>query len=326
MKKMLTSIAVFVFWIGCGQAQADQPLRVVTSIFPQFDFVRQIAGDRVELAMLLSPGAESHSFEPTPRDIITLNAADLFIYVYRGSEVWVHPILASLEREDLHTMALVSLVETVEQEVVEGMEAHHHHTHGHAHEHGHHHTRDHTHGHSHHHDLDEHVWTSPRNAILIVHGLTQALAQLDPYNAEFFRANAEAYIRELEVLDQLFGDVVAGGARRTIVVGDRFPFRYLIDAYGLSYFAAFAGCATDTQASPATIAFLIDKINEENIPVVFHIEFSCQQIANVIAEETGARILELHSAHNLSHTDFSAGVTYIDLMTRNAQKLREALH
>ena len=380
MRKIIALIVALLLLAGCGQQTApspaqeteNQPLRVVTSIFPQHDFIRQIAGDKVELTMLLSPGAESHSFEPTPRDIITLNNADLFIYVYGGAEVWVYPILASLERENIYTVALVDLVETVDQEIVEGMEDGHHHHHDHDHHHGHshdhsrdehHHDHDHSHqhdehehsrdhghehdhdhdydpyhdedehshdhghenGHDHGHHLDEHVWTSPRNAIIIVEQLTEILAQLDPDNADFFRANAAAYITELEALDQAFAEVVAGGVRRTIVVGDRFPFRYLADAYGLSYHAAFTGCATDTQASPATIAFLINKVNEENIPVVFHIEFSCRQIVNVVAEATGARILELHSVHNVSHADFTAGVTYLDLMTRNLEKLREAL-
>ena len=209
--------------------------------------------------MLLSPGAESHSFEPTPRDIITLNNADLFVYVYGGAEEWVYPILASLEREGMHTVALVDLVETVDQEIVEGMEdghRHHDHEHSHDHGHGHHHDEhehehhhhdnahdhghldynhehhqddheheDHYHGHDHghdhdhdyHHHLDEHVWTSPRNAILIVEQLTEILSQLDPNNADFFRANAAAYITELEALDQAFAEVVAGGARRTIL-------------------------------------------------------------------------------------------------------------
>ena len=160
---------------------------------------------------------------------------------------------------------------------------------------------------------------------MIVEQLTETLSALAPANAAYFRENATAYIAQLEDLDRAFAEVVSGGIRNTIVIGDRFPFRYLTDAYGLSYFAAFTGCATETQASPATIAFLIDKVNAEGIPVVFHIEFSEGLLANVIAEATGAKVLELHSAHNLSPSDFAAGVTYLELMTRNLEKLREAL-
>jgi len=151
------------------------------------------------------------------------------------------------------------------------------------------------------------------------------LAELDPENAEYFRENAASFIAELEALDRAFAEVVAAGVRDVIIFGDRFPFRYLTDAYGLSYYAAFTGCSTETQASPATIAFLIVRVSALSIPVVFHIEISNRQIAEVIAEDTGARVLELHSAHNLSPADFNAGVTYLDLMTRNLEQLKEAL-
>jgi len=321
----------------------QEPLRVVTTIFPQFDFVRQIAGDRVELTMLLSPGAESHSFEPTPRDMITINNADLFIYVGGHSDTWVHPILESLDRLDMRTVALLDLVEALWEDGGHEHEHHHEHDHDyhhehehhheyhheHDHDHHHHHEHDHDHHHDHHHgepQLDEHVWTSPINAALITTALAEVLAEMDPANADFFRANAAAYIQELEALNQAFSDMVSQGARRTIVFGDRFPFLYLAHAYNLTHYAAFTGCSSETQASPATVAFLIEKVRDENIPVVFYIEFSNQTIANVIAEATDARTLELHSAHNVSHADFTAGITYLELMYRNLEQLREALN
>ena len=148
---------------------------------------------------------------------------------------------------------------------------------------------------------------------------------MDPGNADFFRTNAAAYIQELRALDQAFVDMVAQGVRSTVIFGDRFPFIYLTHAYNLTHYAAFVGCSSETQASPATVAFLIEKVRAENIPVVFYIEFSDQSIANVIAEATGARTLELHSAHNVSQVDFSAGITYLEIMYRNIEQLREAL-
>jgi len=328
------AVALSLMFTGCEQpARTEEgPLRVVATIFPQFDFVRQIAGDRVELTMLLSPGAESHGFDPSPRDIITINNADLLIYVGGHGDEWVASILASLGREDMRAVALLDLVEVVEH----GDDHHHHHFcyeceeyhnghHHHDHTHGHHHAHNHAHHHDHDH-YDEHVWTCPRNAVLIVRALTEILSELDPDNAYFFRANAAAYIAELEELDRAFADVVANAARTTVVFGDRFPFLYLMRSYGLTHFAAFSGCCVQTQASPATIAFLIETVQRENIPVVFHIEFSNRLIANVIAEATGARLLELHSLHNVSHADFTAGVTYLDLMRRNVEMLREALN
>ena len=370
---------------GCGESQAaadgDERLRVIATIFPQFDFVRQVAGDRVELSMLLAPGAESHGFEPTARDIVALNNADLFIYVGGHGDAWVEPIIASLERGDeLRAVALVDLVETVMTEHHHHDDhahdhhhshdhghdehhhdhsshnhdnhshddhEHHHDSHGHDHDshshhddhaHGHHHSHDHGHDehhhhhghdheHQHHHEphLDEHVWTCPRNAVLIVQALADILAELDPDNAEFFRENAAAYIAELQALEQAFTEAASEAARTTVVFGDRFPFRYLMNTLGLTAHAAFDGCSPETHASPATIARLIGIVRDENIPVVFHIELSEQGIANTIAEETGARILELHSTHNMSPADFAAGVTYLDLMRRNVEHLREAL-
>ena len=149
---------------------------------------------------------------------------------------------------------------------------------------------------------------------------------MDPANESFFRENAASFIDELRALDEEFAQVVSEGVRRTVVFGDRFPFRYLTDTYGLTYFAAFTGCSTETQASPGTIAFLIEKVQNENIPVIFHIEFSNLLIANTIARETGARLVEMHSTHNVSHADFNAGVTYIDIMRRNIESLREGLN
>jgi zinc transport system substrate-binding protein len=253
-----------------------------------------------------------------------------------------------MNTDNMKIFTMMSAVELVEEEFVEGMEHDYHHDHhyGHGHDHhddhhhghGHDHHDDHHHGHDHHDDhhecddecdhaeYDEHVWTSPRNAILIVRALTELLCEVDPANSALYRENAAAYIRELEQLDAAFSEVVAGARRRTIVFGDRFPFRYFVDAYGLTYFAAFPGCSTETEPSAATVAFLIDKIRAERIPVVFHIELSNERMANTISEETGAKKLMLHSVHNITRRDYDAGLGYLELMRRNVDNLREALH
>jgi len=346
MKKLLFAIIILflstiVLFAGGRRDVAvnDGRLNVVTSIFPAFDFVREIAGDRVNLTMLIAPGAESHSFEPSPRDIITINNSDVFIYTGGDKERWINRILHSLNNDNIRVFAMVDMVDLLEEEFVEGMDhghdhhhahGHDHHHHAHGHHHGHHHA--HAHGHHHHahdhgeHHYDTHVWTSPRNAIQIVRAITDALSEADPANAYFFRQNAAAYIEELQRLDAAFAEVVNNAARQTIIVGDRFPFRYFTDAYGLTYFAAFSGCSTLTDASPATIAFLINRVRDEQIPVVFHIELSNELIANVIAEETGARKLLLHSAHNVSWADFNAGLSYLEIKRRNVDNLRIALN
>ncbi|MDO5734419.1 MAG: metal ABC transporter substrate-binding protein [Eubacteriales bacterium] len=338
---------------GTADAEAEPApgakLKVIASIFPQYDFLRRIGGDKIELSMLLSPGAESHSFEPTPKDLIEISESDLFVYVGGHGDKWVDELLKTRE-EGKKTLALVDLVETVEEEIVEGMEHHHHHEdedcchhhhddedaeHEHEDEdccHHHHddedaeHEHEHEHHHHHEHELDEHVWTDPKNAIKIVQALTEALVELDPENQDFYKENAAAYLKELEQLDQDFKDLVKNAKRKTIVVGDRFPFRYFTDAYGLDYYAAFPGCSTEGDASPQTIVFLIEKVKEEGIPVVFHIELSNQKMAESIADASGAQVMLLHGAHNIAREDFEAGLTYLDIMRQNLENLRVALN
>jgi zinc transport system substrate-binding protein len=296
---------------GCKQNKkavtrtADGKLNVTVTIFPPYDFVRQIAGDKINLSMLLPPGAESHSFEPSPRDIITAQNSGIFIYVGGESDVWVERILESMNTDDMKILAMMDAVDAVEEEIVEGMEEEGEEKEEMA--------------------YDEHIWTSPKNAILIVKAITALLCEADSANADFYRQNFAAYTGELIRLDTAFKDVVAAGKRNTIILADRFPFRYFADAYGLSYFAAFPGCSTETEPSAATVAFLINKIRAEKIPVVFHIELSNERMANTISGETGAKKLLLHASHNISKRDFDAGLGYLDLMRGNVENLREAL-
>jgi zinc transport system substrate-binding protein len=465
---------------------------VVAVNFPGYDFARQIAGDRVNLTMLLPPSAESHSFEPTPRDIIKIQDCDVFIYVGGESDSWVDRILGSMDISKKKIIRMMDAVEVVEEEIVEGMEDD---DHGHDHDHGefdpakvkdrplsdfsgswkagvslihdgsldsylahyageqgisaaeagvimsaawdseydaititgdtlviggraasyayrgykiveggHGHAvwynyyitapaggfpayimlndhgiggeEDHHEEHGHEHEgvahihlkygaagfdellerdgwaamyfdsdasaeeivetlaghdgeeeaaYDEHVWTSPKNAQRIVRVIADALCEADAGDAAFFRRNAQAYIAQLDELDREFQAVVDSAKRKTIVFGDRFPFRYFADAYGLSYFAAFPGCSTETEPSAATVAFLIDKVREEKIPVVFHIELSNERMADTIAEETGAKKLLFNAAHNISKRDFDRGVTFLETQKANVPRLREAL-
>ncbi len=175
-------------------------------------------------------------------------------------------------------------------------------------------------------EYDEHVWTSPKNAMLIVQKLCDHLCQIDPANAEDYKSNTNAYIAKLTELDKKFQDVVSNAKRKEIIVGDRFPFRYFADAYGLTYYAAFPGCSTDTEASAATIAFLNDKVKKDKIPVVFHIELSNEQVCNSICEATGAKSELLNAVHNVTKDDFEAGATYMSLMEHNVEVLKEALN
>jgi zinc transport system substrate-binding protein len=284
----------------------DGRINVTTTIFPPYDFVRQIAGDRVNLSILLSPGAESHSFEPSPRDIIAIQNSDIFIYAGGNSDKWVNRILQSMNTDNMKILAMIDAVNAVEEEIIEGMEEDNEEEEG--------------------VEYDEHVWTSPRNAALIVQAITGLLCETDPAKTAVYLQNAAAYCEELAQLDAAFSGLIAEAKRSTIVFADRFPFRYFADAYGLSYFAAFPGCSTETEPSAVTVAFLINKIKAEKIPVVFHIELSNERMANTISGETGAKKLLLHSCHNITKHDFDSDLGYIDLMRHNIKNLMEALY
>lgn len=315
---------------GCGteraegvseEVQDDGRISVVTTIFPQYDFVRQIAGKNVELKMLLKPGEETHSYEPTPQDIIAIQNSDIFIYVGGENDAWVEDILESMPEADMRTLKLMDCVDTVEEEHVEGMQE----QPGHSHEEEESHEDETEEEHSVH-EIDEHVWTSPVNASAIVDKIKELLVQADPENRQIYEENAEAYEAELAELDAEFRDVVDNAGRRLVVFGDRFPFRYFADEYGLDYYAAFPGCASDTEPSAATMAFLINKVKEEEIPAVLKMELSNENIANAIAEATGTEVRTFYSCHNLTAEEFEDGETYLSMMQKNVETLKEVLN
>ena len=314
----------------------NEKISVVATIFPQYDFVRQIAGDDVELKMLLKPGEETHSYEPTPQDIIAIQNSDLFIYVGGENDAWVEDILESMPDNGRTTLKLVDCVDTVEEEHVEGMKEERGHDHD---DHDNHDEDDAEHeedeaDHEEHgqedthsvHEIDEHVWTSPVNAVKIVEQIKEELCELDPENVSVYEENAEAYVEQLKELDQEFQDVVDHSKRKLMIFGDRFPFRYFAEAYDLDYYAAFSGCASDTEPSAATMAFLINKVRDENIKTVLKMELSNENIAKAIAEATNADVKEFYSCHNLTAEQFADGETYLSLMEKNVETLREVLN
>lgn len=323
---------------GRSELTEDQHrLSIVTTIFPQYDFTRNIAGDRADVTLLLKPGAESHSYEPTPQDIKTIQESDLFIITGGENDTWVESMIESMGDQAPEVMRLVDLVDTFTEETVEGMEDSHDHGEtsdlggdeaGHDHENDHHgedhHRETDDHDHSSH-TVDEHVWTSPVKAEQIVEKIAAKLSEKDSANKDFYQANSEDYIAKLGELDHKYRNMIHSAKRDTILVADRFPFRYLAEEYGLKYYAAFTGCSTETEASAATVAFLIDKTKELESPVVFSIELSNQKIADSIVETTGAEKLTLHSAHNLSVEELKNGATYLSLMEQNLKNLEKAL-
>ena len=272
-------------------------MQIVATIFPQYDFARQIVGDYADVYMLLKPGEEIHSYEPTPQDIKMIQNSDLFIYTGGENDVWVENILSSLGDEGPRSVRLLDLVETSAEVHLEGMmeekgdhdhadesddhvEDHDHDDHDgesddHAEDHGHNHSEE---------EPDEHVWTSPENCVILIEKLTDIICGTDPSHEEAYRRNGDAYRSAFEQLDREYRQMADSASRRTILFGDRFPFLYLARELDLTCYAAFSGCSAESEPSAATIAFLIDKAVEEKLPVVFKIEFSNGNIASAVSE------------------------------------------
>ena len=311
---------------SAGAADQDGRLKVAATIFPYYDFIRQIGGDRIRLQLVVPAGMDSHSFEPTPADMIALEEADVLICNGGAMEQWVDQVLDSIDTSGTEILTMMDYVDVVEEELVEGMEDAHAHEEGadpHA---GHQHTFDPEDGHAMEIEYDEHIWTSPVNAAAIVEIISRTLAQADPENGPYYLENAAAYTEQLRALDGRFRQIVDRGKRRMFVVEDKFPLRYFADTYGLTYRAAFSGCSTDTEPSARTIAYLIDQVRAEGIPAVYYLELSSHRTAEIIGEETGAKPLLFHSCHNVTRREFDQGVTYLQLMNQNAANLEIGLN
>ena len=316
MKRLLSLLLSLLLCLSllcaCGgetqEPSDDSALKIVSAVFPSYDFVRQLtAGTDAQVQLLIPPGTEVHSFDPSTRDIIAVQECDLFIYVGGENDVWVNRILSAVSG-DVRTLKLMDCVILYQEETTDGMQHDHHEEDSHG-------------G-----DWDEHVWTSPKNALTIVQKLTEELTALDSANAALYESNSLAYQSQLQALDQRFSDIVSTARRDTLLFADRFPVRYFTEEYGLKYFAAFPGCSADTEPSLATVAFLVDKIRELSIPAVFTIEMSNGKLADSLCADTGVQKLQFHSCHNVTADEFAAGETYLSLMEKNAAALAIALN
>ena len=316
---------------GCGKKNATESgesesdkLRVVATIFPGYDWVHQIMGDRAaaaDLTMLLDNGVDLHSYQPTTDDIIKVFDCDLFIYVGGESDGWAENALKTAANKDIKVVSLLEVLgERVKtEEIVEGMQDA---DHAHAHDH------EHDHGHDHGEEKDEHVWLSLKNAKTLVGAIADALQELDPDNKDTYAANASAYIEKLSALDGAYQSAVDGAARKTVLFGDRFPFRYLVDDYGLRYYAAFAGCSAESEASFETVSFLAKKVDELGLPCVLTIEGKNHKLAETIVQSTAGKnqkVLTMDSMQSMTSKDAAYGATYLSVMEQNLSVLKEAL-
>lgn len=322
---------VSLLLIGCSKAETTDSkvagdntsrIKVVTTLFPQYDFANQVGKDAVEVKMLLKPGVESHTYEPAPSDIIEINKADIFLYTGDEMEPWVSKILDSLDSD----VMIVDLSKNITLDKVED------HDHEHEDEES---DEDHLHEdeseeaeheEDHVHSYDPHIWTNPLNAKIMVEDIKTSLSEVDKANKMTYENNAKEYLASLDQLDQDIREVVKQAKRDEVVFGGRYAFHYFFEEYGLDYVSAYDSCSSETEPSAKVIATIIDKVKEDQIPVIFYEEFANPKVAESIANATGAKTLLLHSCHNVSTDDYKNGATYLSLMYQNLENLKEALN
>jgi len=331
--KKITALLLALFMLvgalaGCGKkndTNKTDKLSIVTTIFPEYDWVREILGDKAdnaEITMLLDNGVDLHSYQPTADDIVKISDCDLFIYVGGESDGWVEDALRNAANRNMKVINLLEVLgDSVKtEEIVEGMQEEHEHEDAHAH--------DDAEEHEHEEEADEHVWLSLKNAKMLVRVISKALQELDPDNKDIYAANADAYVKKLSALDADYQAAVDAASNKTILFGDRFPFRYLVDDYGLRYYAAFVGCSAETEAGFETISFLAKRVDEWKLPCVLTIEGAQHKIAETVVRNTTAknqRVLTMDSMQSTTTQDVKNGTTYLSVMEKNLSVLKEAL-
>ena len=355
----IVTISMILGMAGCGKTTEKEDnyrLKIVASLFPYYDMARAVIGDvkGIDLKMIVTPGQDSHSFEPTPSDVIQMENADVLIYNGGSLETWIDTLLDSLNNKNKIQMKMMDYVDVLNEEIVEGMdtrfEEHDHEEHSHkednhnkenhkedSHSEENHKEDNHSEDSSNdsefhnedseeeHEETDEHIWTSPVNEIIMTEKICETLSKALPEEKENFQKNAENYISQLKELDNEFRTIVENAKTKEIIFADKFPLQYFAKEYGLKYYAAFPGCGSDMEPSAKTIAFLVDKIKEDNIKAVFYLELSSHIVADAIETDTGAKPLQFNSCHNITQKQFDSGETYVDLMKENVNNLKIAL-
>lgn len=306
---LLTAAATALCLCSCAsQNETDnkdsQKLKIISTVFPPYDLARQIAGDNADISILLPPGSESHTYEPTAKEIIEIQNCDIFLYIGGENELWAEKIISSNKSDSVKTVKLIDCVKTLEEADL--------------------HEEEHEEEHSH--ETDEHIWTSPKNEQLMLTAVYDAICEVDPENKAVYTKNKDSYNEQLTELDKAYKEAVGNAKNKTIIMADKFPFRYLAEEYGLDFYAAFSSCSDESEPSAAAMTSLISKIKELKIPVVYYLEFSSTKVADTLCSETGASSLMLHSCHNVSKEDLEKGISYVELMKQNLENLKTALN
>ena len=292
-------------------------IEIVATLFPQYDFAKQVGGDKVNVTLLLPPGAESHTYEPTPQDMVLINNSDLFVFTGNEMEPWAGNLISGM-KDDIKVLDLSSTVELINAEEFEEE-----HTQGekqHDEEHDNH-SED-----QHNHSYDPHIWLNPLYAIQMVKSIENQLCQIDPENAEYYKNNANEYIKQIQQLDTEFEETVNKSQTKKIAFGGAFAYAYFIERYNLEFATAYQACGENTEPSTMQIKEVIEYINQNNLPVIFYKEYTNGSVAKTISEATQAKMLVFNTVHNPSKEEIENGATYVSIMRQNLQNLKEALN
>lgn len=291
----------------------DGKIEIVATLFPQYDFAKQIGGDKVHVTLLLPPGTESHTYEPTPNDMVMINESDLFVFTGSEMEPWAENLISGMKK-DINVLDLSKTVDLIDSEEFE--EEHEHHDgdekEGEEHEH-------------HHHEYDPHIWLNPQYAIKMVKSIEDELVRIDPQNADYYKTNADNYIKQIEELDIQFEETVENSANKKIAFGGAFAYAYFVERYDLDFISAYETCGESAEPSTSQIKEVIDYIKTNKIPVIFYKEYSTGNIAKTISEATGAKMLVFNTVHNVSKQEIQNGASYVSIMTQNLENLKQAL-
>ncbi|MBQ3409423.1 MAG: zinc ABC transporter substrate-binding protein [Clostridia bacterium] len=317
MKKGLIFIIISVIAFGAcivimepksEKKQDDNKIQIVATLFPQYDFAKKIGGDKINVSLLLTPGTETHTYEPTPQDIIRINDSDLFIYTGKYMEPWADRIISGVDSDTkiLDASNNINLIKSEDDDEDEEEHEHEHEEH-------------------HHHEFDPHIWLNPQNAIVMVKNITDELCSIDRDNEEYYKANSEKLIKEINSLDLDIENTIKSSDKNKIAFGGTFAYSYFVNRYNLEYVTAYDSCGESAEPSVARVKEVIDYMKENNIKVVFYQEASSGKIADSIAKETGAQKLVFHTIHNATQEEINNGETYISLMRKNLENLKQAL-
>lgn len=330
MKKIINLTLLFIlisnlsfaklFNFGKKSKQKSEKLTIITTLFPQYDFAKQIAGDKAEVTLILKPGSEAHSFDPTPKDMVKISNADLFIYTSKVMEPWVDKVEKSVNKKKVLFVDSSEGIKHFDEEHEEHHEDEDKHHDADMDEH-----EEEDHGHEHEHGEDPHIWTSPVLAVEMAENILDALIKVDSKNAELYKKNAENYISKLEQLDNKLDNSISKFKRKTIVTGGHFAMSHFAERYDLQYISAYTGFAPNAEPKPKDVAKLREFISENNIKYIFFEELVNPKIAKVLSDETGVELLLLHGAHNVSKQELEEEITYIDIMENNLKNLKTGL-